>query len=314
MAKFKITKETTVGDLKKQFADEIGGTLRIYDDRSQAEDDVNLVSLGAKTGELECRTSRTVGKFEEAFKDEFNLKVKVFTVDDWVHVLSGVTLESVSKIKRQARKADMEQFVAYKREEGTEESAEEPMPSQEEDSAAQADTGDEPSWLNDYLKQLKNHDVVSYANPTERKMKLKALCDKIKDGLVKQGSDSFILYSDDDDEYNENMEDLLDNKGYFYDDILNGGCFVGLFDCGDYGKEMRLYRVFIEDDELKFNLREFEADENGCYERDSFEVNFDDFMNGWWIRWEDQYDTEDYCPEQALYVYLGLITDVLPEL
>ena len=118
MAKFKITKTTTVDELKKQFADEIGGTLRVYGGRSQVEDDVTLVSIGAKTGELECRTSRTVGKFEEAFNEAFNLKVKVYTVDDWVQVLSGVTLESVSKIKRQARKADMEQFVAYKREEG----------------------------------------------------------------------------------------------------------------------------------------------------------------------------------------------------
>ena len=31
MVKFKITKETTAGGLKKQFADEIGGTLRVYD-------------------------------------------------------------------------------------------------------------------------------------------------------------------------------------------------------------------------------------------------------------------------------------------
>lgn len=31
MVKFKITKETTVAGLKQQFADEIGGTLRVYD-------------------------------------------------------------------------------------------------------------------------------------------------------------------------------------------------------------------------------------------------------------------------------------------
>ena len=43
MAKFKITKKTTVGGLKKQFADEIGGTMRVYDGRSQVEDDVTLV-------------------------------------------------------------------------------------------------------------------------------------------------------------------------------------------------------------------------------------------------------------------------------
>ncbi len=116
MANFIITKTTTVGELKKQFADQIGGTLRVYDGRSQATDEVTLVSLGAKSGELPCRTSRTVGKFEEAFREELNVRVKVFTIDDWVQVLSGVTLESVAKIKRQARKADMAPLVAYRRE------------------------------------------------------------------------------------------------------------------------------------------------------------------------------------------------------
>lgn len=115
MAKFSIKETTTVGELKQQFVDQIGGTLRIYDGRSQADDDATLVSLGAKTGNLECRSSRTVGKFEEAFQVELNAKVKVYTADDWVQVLSGVTLESVAKIKRQARKADMEQYVAYQR-------------------------------------------------------------------------------------------------------------------------------------------------------------------------------------------------------
>ena len=115
MAKFKITPKMTVAKLKKQFAEWIGGTLHIYDGRNNADDEAMLVSIGAKTGELECRTSRTVGNFEKAFQEEFNLKVKVYTVDDWVHVLSGVTLESVPKIKRQARKDDMKPFIAYKK-------------------------------------------------------------------------------------------------------------------------------------------------------------------------------------------------------
>lgn len=248
------------------------------------------------------------------FKKELNLSVKVFSVDDWVHILSGVTLESVSKIKRQARTADMEQFVAYKREEDT---AEEPMQQQEKNLAASADTDDEPSWLNDYLKQLKNHDAVSYENPAEREMKLKAVCDKIKEELVKQGKDGFILQSDD-DEYNENMEDLVDSKDYYYDELLNHDCLLCRINCADYAREyareMRLYRVFIEDDELKFYLREFTESDIGYMEGDSFEINFDGLMNGWWIRWEDQYDTGDHVPEHALSVYLELITEVLPEL
>ncbi|MDE6754825.1 MAG: hypothetical protein K2J82_09485 [Muribaculaceae bacterium] len=61
MAKFIITATTTVAELKDQFGKEAGGVLRVYEGRSEAADDATLVSLGAKEGELECRTSRTVG-------------------------------------------------------------------------------------------------------------------------------------------------------------------------------------------------------------------------------------------------------------
>ena len=65
MAKFKITPTTTVAELKEQFRNEVGCVLRVYQGRSEEPDGATLVSLGAKEGELECRTSRTVGKFEE---------------------------------------------------------------------------------------------------------------------------------------------------------------------------------------------------------------------------------------------------------
>ena len=118
MATFKITKKTTVAELKKQFDREIGGTLRIYEGRSEASDGATLVSLGAKEGELECRTSRTVGKFEEAFKDELNLKVKVYTNDNWVAVLDGITLATVKTIPHGSTKAKMKEFLAYERKDG----------------------------------------------------------------------------------------------------------------------------------------------------------------------------------------------------
>ena len=115
MANFKIGIKTTVAQLKKQFRDEVGGELRVYDGGRKADDSDILVSLGATKGTLECRTSRTVGKFEEAMLKERNLKVKVFTKDDWVKVLDGITLSKVADIPRQAKKADMESLMSYQR-------------------------------------------------------------------------------------------------------------------------------------------------------------------------------------------------------
>lgn len=117
MAKFKITKSTTVAELKEQFRSEVGGVLRVYEGRSEAPEDATLVSLGAKEGDLECRTSRTVGKFIEAFQSELGLKVKVYTKDNWVSVLDGITLATVREIPKNARKAQMEQYLAYQRDE-----------------------------------------------------------------------------------------------------------------------------------------------------------------------------------------------------
>lgn len=123
MANFKITATTTVAELKEQFHNEFGGILRVYQGRSEAPEDATLVSLGGKVGELECRASRTVGKFIEAFQSELGLKVKVYTKDNWVSVLDGITLATVREIPKNARKAQMKQFLAYQRDE--EEEAEE---------------------------------------------------------------------------------------------------------------------------------------------------------------------------------------------
>ena len=117
MANFKITQNTTVAELKEQFRNQVGGTLRIYDGRSEAAENATLVSISAKVGELECRTSRTVGKFEKAFQEDLNLKVKVYTKDNWVKVLDGITLEAASKLPNGMTKAKMEEYLSYKREE-----------------------------------------------------------------------------------------------------------------------------------------------------------------------------------------------------
>ena len=83
MAKLEITSTTTVKEFTDEFKKEFGATLRVYNGRSEADSDATLVSLGAKTGIVECRASRTVGSFVEMMQKDFNLKVKVRTTDDW---------------------------------------------------------------------------------------------------------------------------------------------------------------------------------------------------------------------------------------
>lgn len=117
MATFKVTKKTTVAKLKSEFQQQVGGLLHVYNGRSEAAEDATLVSLGAKEGVLECRTSRTVGKFEEAFQSELNLKVKVYTKDNWVKVLDGITLATVKDLPNGMTKAKMEEYLAYQRDE-----------------------------------------------------------------------------------------------------------------------------------------------------------------------------------------------------
>ena len=118
MAEFKIDGRMTVRTLKENFKKEFEGTLRVYDGRELADENATLASIrkdDAKGGELVCRASRTVGKFEQEMLDVFGIKVQVASPDDWVLALDGITLANLKNIKKNATKADMEELVAYKR-------------------------------------------------------------------------------------------------------------------------------------------------------------------------------------------------------
>lgn len=112
MATFNLTKSTTVATLKELFYTEFGAKLRIYSGRSQAEESATLGELGLTSeGNFECRASLTVGSFIERMLSEYGLKVKIYTPDEWVAVLDGLTLESAGKVKKNAAKADMESMI-----------------------------------------------------------------------------------------------------------------------------------------------------------------------------------------------------------
>lgn len=110
-----VTPTTTVADIKEEFKKDFDAALKVYDGRNVAADDANLLSLGAKTGVLECRASRTVGSFIEEAQTRLGLTVTVWTANEWVKVIDGVTLAKIKQLPKQATKADMESLVSYKR-------------------------------------------------------------------------------------------------------------------------------------------------------------------------------------------------------
>ncbi|MCQ2298789.1 MAG: hypothetical protein MJZ81_01505 [Bacteroidales bacterium] len=131
MATLHLSNSTTVEELRKEFNENFGSQVKLYKGRSVADESDPLSELGLTTeGTFECRSSLTVASFIERMMDEFGLKVKVYTCDEWVACLDGLTLESTGKVKKNASKADMEDMIAYQRSAAGE-------GSQESDGAAQ---------------------------------------------------------------------------------------------------------------------------------------------------------------------------------
>lgn len=116
MATLHLTNTTTVENLRKQFNDAFGAQVKLYNGNRIAAPTDTLSALGLTSeGDFECRSSLTVASFIERMKTEYGLKVKVYTCDEWVAVLDGLTLESAGKVKKNAVKADMESMIAYQR-------------------------------------------------------------------------------------------------------------------------------------------------------------------------------------------------------
>ena len=206
MAKFKITQKTTVAELKEQFSNEVGGTLRIYDGRSEAAENATLVSIGAKVGELECRTSRTVGKFEEAFQKDLNLKVKVYTTDNWVKVLDDITLEAASKLHNGMTKAKMEEYLSYKREEAT------PEKTASKKTAESAEVPEEYKGLPIIIIETTEIDMDDDDNNSEIEFSEYPAVGVVFHGYESNCSQGAVIVSDDHDELFSEAKDFIDEE------------------------------------------------------------------------------------------------------
>lgn len=206
MANFKITQKTTVAKLKEQFRNQVGGTLRIYDGRSEAAEDATLVSIGAKVGELECRTSRTVGKFEEAFQKDLNLKVKVYTKDNWVKVLDGITLETASKLPNAMTKAKMEEYLSYKREEADSEKT------ASKKTAESAEVPEEYKGLPIIIIETTEIDMDDDDNNSEIEFSEYPAVGVVFHGYESNCSQGAVIVSDDHDELFSEAKDFIDEE------------------------------------------------------------------------------------------------------
>ncbi|MCR4812906.1 MAG: leucine-rich repeat domain-containing protein [Bacteroidales bacterium] len=116
MISLNLTAGTTVETLRKEFNDAFGAQLRLYNGNKKAESTDTLGDLGlTAAGTFECRSSLTVGSFINRMMQNHGLKVKVYTCDEWVAVLDGLTLKAAGQVKKNAVKADMESMIAYQR-------------------------------------------------------------------------------------------------------------------------------------------------------------------------------------------------------
>lgn len=263
MAKFKITPTTTVAELKEQFRNEVGCVLRVYQGRSEAPDGATLVSLGAKEGELECRTSRTVGKFEEAFQNELNLKVKVYTKDNWVKVLDGITLAVAGQLPNGMTKAKMEEHLSYKRDE--EESAEVVNEETAESVEVPEENCDTSKSLckvsDDILNSIDEDDFrdgLAYVNINDKY----GYVDRIGNIVISPKFDSVRSFRD-------GIAEVCINDKYGYIDITGRFVIEPIFDC--------INNYFFEGYAIVcYN------DMYGCIDKDGnfiFEPKFDDLRN-----------------------------------
>ena len=102
---------TTVAQLAADFKAQFGSVLRIYNGRSKADDSLSLQEVGL-TGNLALSFdgNQKVGDFI-AQMAQVGLKVKVYTCDEWVACLDGLTLTQTGQVKKCAVKADMEKML-----------------------------------------------------------------------------------------------------------------------------------------------------------------------------------------------------------
>lgn len=114
MAGLTITGQMKVATLQKNFLEEFGLTLRVYDGRKFAESDKTLAQVRKKKGsgrDLSVAKNMKVGNLEDKFEEEFGLNVQVagsqndYLCDNNV-TLAGAYQKDQKKLSRKEKKAN----------------------------------------------------------------------------------------------------------------------------------------------------------------------------------------------------------------
>ncbi len=104
----KIDGRYLVSTLCKNFKDEFGGTLRVYDGTRRCDGSEKVRDLCTKEGgTYECRGNKSVGMFEKDMKDLFGLKVQVASADDFILALDEMTIAKVKEIPEKTSKSQL---------------------------------------------------------------------------------------------------------------------------------------------------------------------------------------------------------------
>lgn len=101
MAEFSINGRMTVKNLRKQFKDAFGASLRVYKGAKFAPEDATLASIrsgeNVKGGELVCKGNLQVGNFEAKMKEMFGITVKVANPDNTKLASSSMTIAAAGR-------------------------------------------------------------------------------------------------------------------------------------------------------------------------------------------------------------------------
>ncbi len=101
MAELNINGRMSVKNLKKQFKEAFGASLRVYNGDELADDDARLASIrtsSAKGGELSVRGNMQVGNFEKKMHEIYGISVQVADAADTQLVSDDVTIASITRL------------------------------------------------------------------------------------------------------------------------------------------------------------------------------------------------------------------------
>jgi len=106
MAELSVSGRMQVGTLKKQFNEEFGAVLRVYNGARFADEKATLASLRkedaqTKGGDLKVSLNMQVGTLEKKFLEIFGVKIGVATSDDKSLLPDKMTLGEMVKIHKE---------------------------------------------------------------------------------------------------------------------------------------------------------------------------------------------------------------------